>query len=170
MIASDSLPYFNGGIWEASQLDNSRINWIDICKALGIFLVVLGHTYRPNVVKTWIYSFHMPLFVFLSGYVFNSNKYTYRGFTIRRFKSLIVPYFAFAFISYAYWLALERHFRPSSMNIPIFKPILGYLYGSIGPSLEPNVILWFLPCLFVTEIIFYFSTFPHFTFHIRAII
>lgn len=49
--------------------DNGRIAWVDIAKGLGIFLVVLGHTYRKNPVQNWIYSFHMPLFFILSGWL-----------------------------------------------------------------------------------------------------
>lgn len=44
-----------------------RIDWIDYAKAIGIFLVVVGHTYAGNALTNWIYSFHMPLFFFLSG-------------------------------------------------------------------------------------------------------
>ena len=56
-----------------------RIEWIDIAKSLGIFLVVIGHTginvFMPSVAK-WIYSFHMPLFYFISGMMFNGDKYS----------------------------------------------------------------------------------------------
>ena len=37
---------------------------IDVMKALGIILVILGHTYHHG---NFIYLFHMPLFFILSG-------------------------------------------------------------------------------------------------------
>lgn len=45
----------------------SRIKWIDNARAIGILLVVLGHSLIPASIQTYIYSFHMPLFFFLSG-------------------------------------------------------------------------------------------------------
>ena len=45
-----------------------RIEYIDLAKAIGIFLVCLGHTVDPDTqLKTIIYAFHMPLFFILSG-------------------------------------------------------------------------------------------------------
>ena len=47
-----------------------RIEWIDIAKGFGILLVILGHTIAydcSHIVYNSIYSFHMPLFFFLSG-------------------------------------------------------------------------------------------------------
>lgn len=57
-----------------------RIDWVDIAKGIGVLFVVFGHAVQgvvdsqglayPNVIwltKNFIYSFHMPLFFFLSG-------------------------------------------------------------------------------------------------------
>lgn len=46
-----------------------RINWIDCIKGIGIYFVILGHIYKCNNIGIWIYSFHMPLFFILSGYL-----------------------------------------------------------------------------------------------------
>jgi fucose 4-O-acetylase-like acetyltransferase len=53
-----------------------RIAYIDFLKGFTILLVILGHCiefndtdYWNNIVFRYIYSFHMPLFMFLSGYV-----------------------------------------------------------------------------------------------------
>ena len=48
---------------------SERYTWIDCIKGIGIFLVVLGHIYKDNYIGQWIYSFHMPLFFMLSGYL-----------------------------------------------------------------------------------------------------
>lgn len=57
-----------------------RIQWPDLLKAFAIILVVIGHvvsTYDSRgynaPIALWIYSFHMPLFMMLSGMFF---KYT----------------------------------------------------------------------------------------------
>lgn len=46
---------------------------IDIARALGIILVVLGHTRMlPSLVIKYIYGFHMPLFFTITGYLYYS--------------------------------------------------------------------------------------------------
>lgn len=48
--------------------------------------------FKVNPVFNFIYSFHMPLFMMMSGYFFSSSmKYGFVEFGIRRFKSLIIP-------------------------------------------------------------------------------
>jgi len=62
-------------------MNTKRLDWIDIAKGIGIILVVLGHTLVPQVRETgfagflwiFIYNFHMPLFFFLSGYLFEKG-------------------------------------------------------------------------------------------------
>ena len=58
----------------------NRIQYIDRLKGLAIILVVIGHLIafttdnRPNPVNQLIVSFHMPLFMFLSGFVISPPK------------------------------------------------------------------------------------------------
>lgn len=52
---------------------------------------------------------------------------------------------------------VERRFRPESININELKPLIGIFYGNgVEPWMDFNIVLWFLPCLFVTEIVFYY--------------
>lgn len=44
----------------------SRIEWIDIAKGIGILFVMLGHCYLDTKYTFWFISFHMALFFFLS--------------------------------------------------------------------------------------------------------
>ena len=50
-----------------------RIAYVDIAKILGMFFIVYGHTLRGGEVTTWIYTFHVPLFFFLSGATFHGE-------------------------------------------------------------------------------------------------
>jgi len=132
----------------------NRVAWLDLCKALGIILVVLGHTLRNEISLVYIYGFHMPLFFFLSGIVFNDQKYDWKGFLKSRFNSFIIPYVFFYLITWLYWLFVERSFRP--IELAWWQPLLGMLYGAQWKGLmDHNGILWFLPCLFSVEIIYY---------------
>ena len=51
-----------------------RLDWIDLSKGIGIILMVLGHMpSMPRVIHDWIFTYHMPLFFFLSGYLFRKK-------------------------------------------------------------------------------------------------
>lgn len=53
------------------EANKKRILWIDYAKAFAMFFVVIGHVNSGNYLTNWIYSFHMPLFFFLSGITLN---------------------------------------------------------------------------------------------------
>lgn len=135
-----------------------RVVFLDVAKAIGIFLVVLGHAYPPSGVVKLIYAFHMPLFFFISGYLFSFDKYPSAG---RFFKTkalhLLVPYFFLNVISYLFWLLVSRNFGiDNAISVPVYKPLIGMLYGNgIDDFLHHCVPLWFLICLFVVECLFY---------------
>lgn len=109
--------------------------------------VVLGHnpltTACPKLFNI-IFSFHIPLFFFISGYLFNSDtSFGYR--CKRRFDSLIRPYvFTVGVVCLAYIL-LKRSPSP-------FWYMFWALYGN-GPNLPKLVLhLWFLPNLFLVSL------------------
>jgi len=66
---------------------DKRIEWLDVLKGIGIFFVVAGHFYKSDdPVLVYIYSFHMPLFFFISGYVYDDRRYAgVSGFLKRGF-------------------------------------------------------------------------------------
>ena len=77
--------------------------FIDYAKGLALLLVVIGNCWKFNLVGTsakelfdMIYSFHMPLFMLLSGYVasLSIEKYLSRKVEYIRKKvcSLVVPF------------------------------------------------------------------------------
>jgi len=92
-----------------------RLEYIDVLKGIAIFLVVMGHflswTFRETphemngrFIRDLIYAFHMPLFMFLSGYVIDLWKTSFdvaRGLHIikKRIVSLVLPCIAFYMIS-----------------------------------------------------------------------
>lgn len=56
------------------MVDSNRIVSFDILKGVGILLVILGHIEIPYMLKIVIYSFHMPLFFFVSGCFLSFNQ------------------------------------------------------------------------------------------------
>ena len=57
------------------MVDSNRIVSFDILKGGGILLVILGHIQIPYMLKTVIYSFHMPLFFFGVRLFLSSNQF-----------------------------------------------------------------------------------------------
>ena len=126
-----------------------RVHWLDVAKGFGIILVVIGHIYKNEIVYNWIYSFHMPLFFFIAGYLYKKKNII--DDIKHRLQTILVPYFDFGVLVLLYWIVFERYFRDSILSIP--KAILGLLLG-IYSFLDFNVHLWFLPCFFVTVILY----------------
>jgi acyltransferase len=138
-----------------------RLQWIDALKGLGIILVVFAHHSLPVAIDTYIFSFHMPLFFFISGFLFDFGKYADSaiGFVKGRFKSLIVPYFCFALLTCLFYFLLDTAYQPGVTNIDFFENTALYgiysIFYALGPMISYHPPLWFLTCLFITELLFY---------------
>lgn len=80
-----------------SVVNNKRDITISIVKAIGIILMVVGHSGCPQWLHHYIYMFHMPLFFFCSGYLFKpvNNQRDALHFMYRKVKGLYVPYVKF---------------------------------------------------------------------------
>lgn len=126
-----------------------RLSWLDILKGIGIILVVVGHVFSNSTVFDWLYSFHMPLFFLAAGWLY--RKKSVLSDIKRRFQTIVVPYFSFGLLVLLYWAVLERHFRDSSMTV--MESFVGLLRGQYD-YLDFNVHLWFLPCFFMTVILY----------------
>lgn len=74
----------------------------DFLRGVAIFLVVLGHViqwmdvdWKHNALFIGIYSFHMPLFMFVSGYFLRNNlrKMPLQKWTLQKLRQLLLPSF-----------------------------------------------------------------------------
>ena len=117
--------------------------WIDIVKGIGIILVVLGHI-KGGYSQSLIFLVHMPLFFFISGYLFKPQDK--KKFFLKKTVSLLLPYFTFLIILYP----IEY---PYSDDKNILNYILKPIYG--GQLLNNGLIaFWFITCLFLTQQVF----------------
>lgn len=157
------------GVEQRRPVVSGRLYWVDALRAIAIFFVVFAHMIgsflfgQVSGISQWllvyILSFHMPLFFFLSGFLLkddslNSTFTTYLG---KRFTSVMVPYFVFAFMTYIPWFLVTRHYGyQADLNISPLTPFLGIFYGTHKDNwLLSNAPLWFFTCLFITQIGFY---------------
>ncbi len=127
----------------------NRIMWIDVLKGIGVFFVVLGHVVRNDMIFSWIYSFHMPLFFFAAGYVYKQCPVITN--VKHKLYSVMTPYFIFGTIIIIYWYLIERHARGNQQSLG--EAIFGLVSGEYR-YLDFNVHLWFLPCFFLTVVIY----------------
>lgn len=79
-----------------------RYAFVDILKGIAILFIVYGHIIPgifPSFAK-WITTFHIPLFFFVSGLLFNEIKYrnNFKTFLIGRGKGLVLPFLIFSLI------------------------------------------------------------------------
>ena len=132
----------------------ARIRYVDIAKGIGILLVVLCHIMSNSSIYNIIYMFHMPLFFFLSGITFNNTE-KFTKFIEKKFRGICIPYFLFSIVSFIYWILIERKIR-NQLDISAFKNFVNILLCQVENNLYiANVVLWFLPCLFISSIIAY---------------
>jgi acyltransferase len=138
-----------------------RISWIDNAKALGIIAVFYGHI----VIKIFatypipaaflqiklIYSFHMPLFFLLSGYLVKETQHRKLVIFIKnKFMTRIVPFVFFNILVMPFYF-ISRKISNKNIDISQFQILLDLLNGS--PIFNP--ITWYLACLFSVEVINY---------------
>jgi acyltransferase len=131
-----------------------RIHWIDIAKGMGIIFIIYAHALGANDYRHLFYSFHIPLFFFLSGIVYNPQKYVnFLNLLKKTAKGLLFPYFIFAFIFFIIWLIKLK--TDNLLSPEIIRQFLSIFYANSNNGLMIfNNILWFLPALFVTRILF----------------
>jgi fucose 4-O-acetylase-like acetyltransferase len=124
-----------------------RIEYLDIARGIGILLVVLGHNDFGAISPFFhqvIYSFHIPLFFFLSGYFINTSL-SFFEFIKKRSHSVLKPYLFTIFLIYFTSVSFEKMGFETAIG-----RIVKSLYGT-GYYID-WVALWFLPHLFVVSL------------------
>lgn len=136
-------------------MDKKRLSWIDVLKGLGMVLVMFAHASLPDAIRKYIYTFHLPLFFCISGYLFSLRKYdTFIQFVKAKSKTLLVPYLAFSLFNYLFYLLFSRFANTVAEN-PL-KPFWGIFVGVRGTEWTIcNGTLWFVLALFISEILLY---------------
>lgn len=117
---------------------SKRLANLDLFKGLLILIVILGHMLQGkldhSLERTIIYSFHMPLFIGLSGFLFRVDKWVKLGFIelLRKYLfRVIIPWTIAVLVYYA---------------IAVFQlPSSGVLAGLVKAFIEPYYHLWYIP-------------------------
>lgn len=135
---------------------------IDICRGIGILLVILGHQFQNwdlTYLMQFIYSFHMPLLFIISG-IFLKKEGKFSDFAKNKAKRLLIPYI-FCVSVMTVLEPVRELLRGGNWLKCFLKDLYISLYGSgsgygsfitfrdfrIGTSDDIGM-LWFLPALF----------------------
>jgi fucose 4-O-acetylase-like acetyltransferase len=124
--------------------------WLLIAKGIGIILVVIGHFHPHPSPAYWdstvaaIYTFHMPLFFIISGYLFRQSELNYIDLIKTKTRRLLYPFvtIAVAFLLIKYlagqFVKLESPVTADSAKKLLLDPINSYM-----------PLLWFMHALFL---------------------
>jgi len=112
-----------------------------------MILVIAGHTIALEY-SAPIYTFHMPLFFFLSG-LFIKTDVPFGSFFVKKTKSILSIWLIVFVVSLSVCLCIPEWRGQISM-----KTLIKDLYSS-NTNVVQNSSLWFLVCLFFAEIVFW---------------
>lgn len=131
------------------------LHYITLLQIVGCVLVIFGHSY-PFVtaipaellrVRSFIYAFHMPLFVFCSGYLFAYTKQAakkgFGEFVKKRAKRLLVPYVVFSLIG-----IVPKYLFSAYLNTGQSLDIISIIRALFVPRENIWGHFWFLPMIF----------------------
>ncbi|PWV49843.1 fucose 4-O-acetylase-like acetyltransferase [Chitinophaga sp. S165] len=123
---------------------SSRIGWIDTLKGIGILTVVAGHIFPETAVR-YLFLFHMPLFIFIGGFLFKPSA-DWKEYLTKKAFHLLVPYVAFLCLVYVPYEMREIFTGKETIAKGIVRPFLGgrYLIGWAA-------VFWYVTCFFLVQ-------------------
>lgn len=141
-----------------SKAEQSRSNLLDICKGVAILLVVLGHNiqygsgvdflnsgaYLVHPVFKFIYSFHMPLFTLISGYLCHiKDNDDIKKFVYRKIRGLFIPVFSWVILEFILRALIGLQDINTLMQFIVdFSRKLVYSYWYLWAILWCSIAVW----------------------------
>ncbi|WP_125764305.1 acyltransferase family protein [Companilactobacillus hulinensis] len=141
-------------------MTKKRIDWIDVARCIAILSVVIGHTMaglNRSYLYNLIYLYDLPVFFFLSGYLYHQKGY--KKLLMNDIKFLLMPYLAVNAIKLVILAMLQHHIGTGifTINLHSFQSLMiATLYGDgMNYRSFPAVnAIWFLMAMFVANQLF----------------
>lgn len=127
-----------------------RDDSIDFLRGIAIFLVIIGH-YFTGRIRLFIFAFHIPLFLMISGYLFKLHG-NFCEYVKRAFRKLLVP-FVLCIVIMLFIDAILGKFSFGRVLAGVFvyaNANMNHALLQIDTGIGP---IWFLPAMFVTSAI-----------------
>lgn len=121
-----------------------RLVYLDIFRSFGIILMIMGHIGFGTIFDKLIHAFHMPMFFFISGFLYRESEAEIIYLLKRKAKSLLLPYAFFGIF----------HFILNYIMTLSVKPLYHLLMVNTE-GLPIAGALWFLTALFWTDILYF---------------
>ena len=123
-------------------MDANRLYFIDWMKVLGMYCIVAGHFFPPY--NTFLYTFSVPLFFFVSGYLCRPQSVL--NFWVKLFRGLIVPMLLFFIILNALLIAAKGIDNRGGYGNLLYLGLIG----------EQNALgaMWFVYTLCIVKVLF----------------
>lgn len=137
----------------SAPIVGEHVDFLDIAKGIAIILIVLGHTgFLGERILTFLYSFHVQTFFVVTGLLLGmTGKSRLRGDGFKKYVSkraalLFIPYISFSLIYIVIdCITFFAHITSADL---IRDAVINTL------TLFGDSTLWFLPTLFIAEILF----------------
>ncbi|QKY70529.1 acyltransferase family protein [Lentibacillus sp. CBA3610] len=121
-----------------------RNAYFDNAKLILIFLVVFGHVIQPfvsesagvNTLYLWIYTFHMPAFIFLAGFFAKGSGNI--KYIMKLAQKLLVPYLIFQILYTGYYVLIGKDGWQTEMFYPHWS--LWFLFSLFSWHM---LLIWF---------------------------
>jgi len=127
----------------------SRIEYVDILRGMAVIFMLMGHIGGQAYIDRYIHMFHMPVWFFISGFLFRDKGDTFKVITRKKAKTLILPYFVWGLIQYPFWIIFARNYGKN-----VLEPVKNLFWINTNLLMPIAGALWFLTCLFFAELIF----------------
>ncbi|SEQ20571.1 Fucose 4-O-acetylase [Lachnospiraceae bacterium NE2001] len=135
----------------------ARVDYIDLFRAFGIILMIMGHITFGGVFNKFIHAFHMPMFFFISGWFYKRKEDILIGeIILRKAKTLLLPYLCFGAIVWLLCLMIIPEYRQlSTLYYFLFENTYAIPVAILNNLVSPIPgALWFLTAIFLTEVIY----------------
>lgn len=139
--------------------NNKYLSYVNVIKGIAILTVLVGHTSCPAWMAKLVYTFHMPLFFAVTGYLYNDKKWNgqFRKFVKKRAETYLIPYFLVCIgilcLNQFEYRVVDH--RADAWEL-LWKNIYGIFYSKALSEYMINCVpLWYLTCIFVSSVIFY---------------
>lgn len=111
---------------------SKRINWVDWAKIVGMYFIVYGH-FMPKNLSPFIYSFSVPLFFIVSGYLIGEKQLTFKESATKAWHQLIFPLICILVVNYPFML-MKYHWTIdyTTTVLPITNTVIGMNEPALG--------------------------------------